>query len=165
MLEKHSAQDGVGITLIARRNCALSPRQLGRVFLMIAALSLMIAIGCALMGAWVVLPWSVVEVCAVGVAFLVWGRHANDREHITVLRERLVVEVVCATKVWRHEFNSQWVQLTGEPGRFRRRVLLRCQGREVEIGRHLDDPGRQSLVRELRAALAAVAAAADGNRF
>ncbi|MEY3200575.1 MAG: hypothetical protein RIR70_125 [Pseudomonadota bacterium] len=155
MLERHPAEDG--IVLIARRNCALSPRQLGRAFVAIAVLSLVIATGCVLIGAWVVLPWSLLEITAVAVAFLVWGRHANDRECIHVGRGQLLVEVHRGMRVARHVFNPQWVQLVTEPVRLpgaSTRLVLRGDGQELEVGCHLDEVGRQSLARELRAALA-----------
>lgn len=155
MLERQPATDG--IHLIARRNCALSPRQLGRVFAAIAALSLAVAAGWVWMGAWVVLPWAALEISAVGVAFLIWGRHANDRECISVSRERVRVEVHDALRIERFEFNPQWVQMLSEPVRLpgaTMRLLLREGRQEVEIGRHLDDAGRRSLAQEMRAALA-----------
>ena len=155
MLEKQPATDG--IILIARKNCALSPRQLGRVYVAIASLSLLIGVVCAVIGAWVVLPWTLVEISAVGAAFLWWGRHANDRECIFVSRESVVVSVHFATRVVRHEFNPQWVQLIAEPVRLPGasvRLILRASGQEVEVGRHLDQAGRDRLARELRAAWA-----------
>jgi uncharacterized membrane protein len=38
-------------------------------------------------------------------------------------------------------------------------LALRAQGRELEIGRHLDAPGRERLAREVRARLAQARAA------
>jgi len=155
MLEKHAAPDG--LILIARRNCALSPRQLGGVFVALVMLSLAIATFCVWLGAWVVLPWAALEISAVGVAFLVWGRHANDGERIRVSRARVEVETHRASRVGRHEFNPQWLQLVTEPVRLpgaSHRLLLRSEGREVEVGRYLDEAGRVRLAKELRAALA-----------
>ena len=154
MLEKRRHTDS--IVLIARRNCALSPRQLWQAFLAIAMLSLLIAAVCVLIGAWAVLPWTLLEISAVAVAFLLWGRHAVDGECITISPTAVVVEVFCVAEVTRHEFNPQWAQLVvTSVGRFgqRSKLALREQGRALEVGRHLGQAGRDALAREIRAAL------------
>lgn len=143
-----------GVLLIARRNCALSPCQLAQAYLAIALVSLAVASVCAALGAWVVVPWAGVELLAVGVAFLWWGRHANDGERILVGPLEVRVEVCIAEQVVHHDFNRQWVQLEMQPLPGSVRVSLRERSRVVEVGRHLAPAGRKCLARELRAALA-----------
>jgi uncharacterized membrane protein len=62
-------------------------------------------------GAVLVLPFTWVELAAVGVAFLAYARHAADREHILLQGRRLVVELESAGRLERAEFNRDWVRV------------------------------------------------------
>ena len=61
---------------VLRRNCILTPRQLGGWFVSLAMVSLAIALAFAAHGAWLVIPFAVVEMGALGLAFVFYARHA-----------------------------------------------------------------------------------------
>jgi len=63
-----------------RRNCALTPCQLAVWFAAVSSLSIAVATFFALAGAWMVLPFAFLEVAALGIAFVVYARHAADFE-------------------------------------------------------------------------------------
>jgi uncharacterized membrane protein len=73
-----------GSSLLLKRNCSISPGGMLRVFGLLALASLGIAMGFALAGAWLILPFAGLEVLALGAAFLVHARHATDFERIEV---------------------------------------------------------------------------------
>jgi uncharacterized membrane protein len=77
---------------LQKRNCALTPSQLAGWFVSVSLLSLSIATGFALFGAWVVLPFSMLEVFCLLMAYIFYGRHAGDFEKIEAGNGRLVVE-------------------------------------------------------------------------
>lgn len=135
--------------LTARRNCSISPRGLCRVFLGIAAVSLLIAGTFAAIGAWWVFPFTGLELTALAAAFVCWGQHVGDYESIGVDADRLWVEVRDGGQVRRHEFNPRWATLVVERAGLRQRLAVRSHGRELEIGRLLDDAGRERLATEL----------------
>ena len=81
-----------GLHWILRRNCSVTPQQLGAMFVLLSVLSLTVAAFFWSQGAWMVLPFSALELLAVAVAFLMYGRHAADGEHISLQNGRLVVE-------------------------------------------------------------------------
>jgi uncharacterized membrane protein len=139
--------------LTVKRNCSLSPQALGGLLALIAGVSFAIGVGFALHGAWPVLPFVGLEVVALAAAFYVTGRHAADYERIALADGALVVEVRDGDRTEEHRFNPYWVRLVVSGAAPRVRLALRSHGRELEIGRHLDAPGRERLARLLRGQL------------
>src|SRR3569833_2657349 len=86
---------------VFKRNCSISPRQLAMVYALISLTSLLVAIVSTLRGAWFVLGFSVVELVAVGWAFLHYARHASDREQIAFVNHLLSVELMRAGRARR----------------------------------------------------------------
>lgn len=138
---------------VLKRNCALTPRQLAGWFGTLALFSLLIAGVLASRGAWVVVPFTLVEVSALAVAFLVYGRHAGDCERIVATRERLTVERFTGARLDRVEREPGRVRI--EYGGSSREPIRLVTGREeIAIGRFVPDDRKAELVRELRGALA-----------
>lgn len=139
-----------GFCFVAKRNCSMAPRQVCTCVGLVAMVSLVVAIGWASMGAWFVLPFAGGEIVALIVAVVVFGRHVGDRESIQGSRSQVVVEVTEADRTVRYEFVPQWSRLEMKGDRPGRRLALCAQGREVEVGRFLDERERTELVLELR---------------
>jgi uncharacterized membrane protein len=102
-------------------------------------------------GATLILPFAVLELLALGTAFVVHARHATDGEHVVLRGEQLVVECERAGVVRRCAFDRGRVRLHADPNRSL--IELRAGGQSVEIGRHLRSDLRPVLLRELRTAL------------
>ena len=135
------------------RNCALTPRQLGAWFAALGTVSAAIAAVFAMLGAWMVLPFACIELTALGLAFVVYARHAADYERILVAPGRLVVERVVGNAVDRIECEPAWVRV--EYAGTRRSVVRLVAGRQhVEVGRFVPEGKRMELARELRESLA-----------
>lgn len=141
-----------GVHWVLRRNCSVTPRQLGAMYALLSALSLVVAGFFWALGAWVVLPFSVVELVVVGVAFLAYARHATDGEHICVSRGRLVVEREDAGRLSRVEFAGHATCVEALPGH-RSLVSVRGGGRSAEVGRFVRAELRPVLAQEIRRAL------------
>ena len=103
-------------------------------------------------GATFVLPFAWAELIAVGVAFLVYARHAGDRERISLAGLQLVVELETAGKLERTEFNREWVRVEPRQGDGSL-IELSGQGRSINIGRYVRPELRPQLAREIRMAL------------
>lgn len=103
-------------------------------------------------GATLVMPFAWAELFAVGIAFLVYARHARDGEKIVLQGSRLVVELETAGRLERAEFNREWVRIEprGGDGSL---IEVSGQGRSVRVGRHLRPELRPALAREIRMAL------------
>lgn len=141
-----------GLHWILRRNCSVTPRQLGAMFVLLSVLSLTVAAFFWSQGAWMVLPFSALELLAVAVAFLMYGRHAADGEHISLRNGRLVVELEQAGSLSRFEFASHAVRVDALFDE-RRLVSLQGGGRTLVVGRFIRPDLRPVLARELRSAL------------
>jgi len=142
---------------LIKRNCSASPTQLAAVFGSLVAVSFAFAAAFAALGLWMVLPFVGLELMAVAVAFLCYGRHAADVERIELANDRLVVERVEADRSSRWEFDPRRVRVEvderGSGLGARGQVRLASSGEQIEIGRHLLDERRVALARDLRTAL------------
>lgn len=136
------------------RNCSVTPAQLGWMYLSLCVVSLGIATFFWVLGARLVMPFAWLEMVAVGVAFVMYGRHAADGERISLQGSRLVVELETAGKLERAEFNRSWVRVEPKSGD-RSLIMLSAQGRTVEVGRFMRPELRPALASEIRMALRA----------
>jgi uncharacterized membrane protein len=137
---------------LMKRNCSVSPRQFVAFYASLAAVSLVIAALLLWRGAWLVLPFTGVELLAVGVAFAIYARHAVDYERIRLFPHRLLIEQMSAEQLTQIEFNPRWVRV--EPGASPRDpILLVSRGQTVVVGQHLAQYRRAQFVHELRVSL------------
>lgn len=142
-------------SLTLRRNCSISPG--GLLWLLALLVSLCLGIGAvfAAAGAWMVMPFAVVEMIMLGAAFYLQGRHAGDYERIVLQKGQLVVEVRDGEDLRRSELNPAWVRIAEREKPCEYRLSLLAHGSELVIGRHLDSMRRRELAavlkRELRA--------------
>lgn len=145
-----------------RPNSSLTPRAAAWFYGSLVALTMCIGIGCAMVGFWPVLPFAGLE-AAVLVWAVNWVRRRGDiREYIRVDDASVVVEkcVLCGRdardcRAWK--FQRPWTQLELRPGaaaHWRSRLLLRSQGRSVEVGAFLTDGERRGLKERLAEVLA-----------
>lgn len=136
------------------RNCSVTPAQLGGLYLSLCAVSLGIALFFWTRGALLVLPFTGIEIIAVGIAFVLYGRHAADGERISLEGARLVVERETAGRLERAEFDRQWVRVEPKTGD-RSLITLSAQGKVMEVGRFVRPELRAALASEIRMALRA----------
>jgi uncharacterized membrane protein len=140
-------------TWVLRRNCSFSPRQLILAYLALSTASLLVASFFALYGAWYVLAFSVLEILALGCAFIVCGRHANDRERIALESNRLLVELVVVEEVRQFTLDPRWTRVA-PPVLGHELIGLEAGGTKVEVGRFLTEWKRREFARELQSVLA-----------
>ena len=143
---------GQAIFWFLRRNCSVTPQQLGWLYASLCVVSLAIAGVFWTMGAVLVLPFAWLELAAVGFAFLVYARHATDGERIWLKGRQLVVELESAGQLRRAEFNREWVRVEPVSGG-RSLIELSGQGRRVSVGRFVRPELRPMLAQEIRRAL------------
>jgi uncharacterized membrane protein len=150
----HPAVTDPGFSLTVKRNCSISPQALAALLALTGGFAFAIGIAFALYGAWPILPFAGLEIAALAAAFYLNGRHAADYERIVLADGSLVVEVREGERVTTHRFNPHWVQIEVNETPRDVRLALRSHGQALEIGRHLDAPGRERLAHEVRGRLA-----------
>ena len=152
MVFRFATVQGNNVQWFLRRNCAVTPRQLGAVLLSLAAISLCISGFFWFQGATLILPFALLELLALGASFLMVARHATDGETIVLRDGRLVVELEHGGKLERSEFRTIWVRV--EPGACERSLIqVSGEGKTVKVGRYVRPELRAVLAREIRMAL------------
>jgi uncharacterized membrane protein len=134
---------------IARPNNSLSSADRQRVFRLVFAAAIGIAVCFTAFGAWPVLPFAGLEMVVLYAAFRYVDRHAADYESLEISGDRLKIEARVGGNVQRVEFNRHWAQVVTRHDAGRSRLALRAHGREVEFGRHLTSEDRERIAREL----------------
>ncbi|HTN65188.1 MAG TPA: DUF2244 domain-containing protein [Burkholderiaceae bacterium] len=141
-----------------KRNCSLSPRQLALFYASLCAASFTIAGLFAMFGMHYVFEFALLEMVLVGVAFLIYARHAGDREHIALNRDWLLVELIEMERVRRFCLARHLTRIE-LPSSRHPLVTLEAAGLRVEVGQFLTERKRrefaQELKRELRRGVAA----------
>jgi uncharacterized membrane protein len=145
-----------GFSLTLKRNCSISPAGLLYVFAALSAAVLLIGIGFAIAGAWLILPFAGLEVLGMGVAFVLYARRAADYEKIELAGGRLIVEVAEAERRRQYELDPRRAQVLLEKDEgYGARVWVKGSlhgapgGEQLEVGRHLDAGSRVELAAEL----------------
>ena len=148
-MECVDAGGAVQFAFTVRRNNSLSSSGRFVVFGWILAVSLGIALAFTwVFGAWLILPFAGLEMLVLYLAFRYVDRHAADYERVAIEGDRLNVDVLDGGRMSRFEFNRYWAQVVcAADGR---RLALRSHGRELEIGRHLNEEQRLTVARQLR---------------
>lgn len=152
MVFRFATVQGKTIQWFLRRNCAVTPTQLGWFYLSLCVVSLGIGAVFWSQGAVLVLLFAWVELLAVGAAFLLYARHAADGERISLQDGRLVVEFENAGRLERAEFRREWVRVEPRLGD-RSLIEVSGQGRTIKVGRFVRPELRPVLAKEIRMAL------------
>lgn len=151
----HSAEP-VFLEAILRPNPPMSPRALGIVLMIVAAMNLAFAIGFMLRGAWPIAPFMGLD-----VALLAWAFHASRIaarafEQVRVTASELFLSRHPARgKAEDMLLNPYWVSVhLDQPEDMPRKLTLRSHGKAVQIGSFLGPRERLSFAQALKAALA-----------
>jgi uncharacterized membrane protein len=65
-------------------------------------------------GVWMILIFTVIELTVLGIALIIYARHALDYESIAIDGTALQIEKNIGGKIERHVFNTRWLTLTQE---------------------------------------------------
>ena len=134
-------------------NCSISWRELVLFYIFTCVVALAIGVFFTLQGLWLVLPFSGLEMLALGFALYLTSRKVNRKEVITLDQHRTRIEkgVQQIDKSW--EFETPWIRLVDEPasrpGR-PRRLAIGSHGNYVEVGDFLDNSEKDRLAFQLK---------------
>ena len=148
---------GPEFCVVSRRNDSLGSRWRWRGYASLCIVSFGLALGFAALGAWMVLPYSALEMAVLYLAFRWIERHAADWERVSVCGDRVIIERERAGMRTRREFNRYWARVEVEEGAFNHppRLKLWFAGQGVSFGDELPTVERAIVARDLRRALAA----------
>jgi len=111
-----------------------------------------IAIGFAMVGLWLVLPFAGLEMLVLIFAFHTVQKSSASREVVSVVDERIIIETGKTRPEKSCVFQRAWTQILLQAPQIKgypSRLLLRCGSRQVEVGACLNNDERQALRRRL----------------
>ncbi len=148
------------------RNCALTPRQVGAFYLSLVVISVVIATVFLIHGAWMVLPFSLIEMLAVGAALLVYARHAVDCERVSLGSDALTIEAIDgnARSLIRVDPQAARVVVESRARGAQDVVFVVVRSERIAVGRFVGERERRRFARELRLALRSRDAALSSAR-
>lgn len=146
--ERSEVAHETGFKRVIRRNNSLSSTGRLVAFALIFIVSIGIAAAFATFGAWLILPFAGLEMLVLFFAFRHMERHGADYELIEIDGDTVKVEWCSGGTLLTGAFNRHWAQVvSNEHGS---RLALRSHGRELEIGRYMNDEQRLDLARALK---------------
>ena len=136
-------------------NRSLSWRQSKWLFLVLSGCLLLVSLYFASLGAWLVLPFTGLEILIVGLAIYCQSCCAHrkqyiriDQNQVEISDSRRPVPQACFPRAW-----SQIVQIRDRKGWYPSRLLVGSHGKFVEVGKDLVEDERNSLAHQLRCAI------------
>ena len=137
---------------IVRRNQSLSWRGNKVFILLVGILCFAIAIGFAIQGLWLILPFAGLEIIALTMGLYICCLRNRQQEVITIDEDKFLVEKgeKNPTEAW--EFDRAWVNLELQQSKYQghpSKLMVRSKGQETEIGECLTNNERQNLAETL----------------
>jgi uncharacterized membrane protein len=134
-------------------NCSISWSELVAFYLFTCLVALAVGLFFTLQGLWLVLPFSGLEMVALGLGLHLTSRKVYRKEVITLDQDRTRIEkgVLQVDQCW--GFETSWVRLLDEPpgaSNRRRRLALGAHGKYVEVGNFLDNSEKDELAFQLK---------------
>jgi uncharacterized membrane protein len=137
---------------LMKRNCALTPRRLSQFYAALICFSLTVGIGFLIVGVWMIMIFTLIELSAVTLGFLVYARHALDFEEIRIEGTKLTIIKFIGYKTQQFQFNTRWTQLE-VPTPNSKVFLLSSEKQKIELGQFLRLSQQQKLLAELKPCL------------
>ncbi len=134
---------------LLKRNCSLSPSQLGGAYAILCLMSFAVAIMPALRGAWHVFAFAVLEMAAVAFAFLHYTRHATDHEYIALSEDDLLVERVEGGQIQRTRLDPCRTRIV-LPRHPQELICLQAGSIKIQVGAYVTAEQRRQFACELQ---------------
>ena len=144
---------GKGYRFVLSPNCSISWRELIVFYVVTCLVSLAVGLFFSLQGLWLVLPFSGLEMLALGLGLYITSRKVYRREVITLGPECTRIEkgVHQVDESW--EFKTPWMRLVDQQTEgfgSTRKLALSMSGESVEIGSFLVNSEKDALAFQLK---------------
>jgi len=139
--------------IVLRPNASLSTHQALTFYVGISVVSLLIAGLFVMLGLWVVLPFSGLELGALGYCLLLAMKKADAQEVIIITNNTLLVQRGTVRVEEEEKLQMGWVQVSLERPKYRgypSSLTIRSHGKSIEIGRFLVESERKKLAKQLK---------------
>jgi uncharacterized membrane protein len=144
---------GDGFRIVLSPNCSISWRELLLFYLLTCVVAFAVGLFFTLQGLWLVLPFSGLEMLALGFALYLTSRKVYRQEIITLDQDRIRIQkgVRRVDQSW--EFKTPWIRIVDErqDDRSARRTLaIGMNGETVEVGSFLTSSEKDELAFQLK---------------
>ncbi|MDH3631688.1 MAG: DUF2244 domain-containing protein [Gammaproteobacteria bacterium] len=139
--------------IVLSPNCSISWRELVLFYLFTCLVAIAVGLFFTLQGMWMVLPFSGLEMLALGTGLYLTSRKVYRKEVITLDPDRTRIEKGVQRVAQSWEFKTPWVRIIDEPrdGRnSRRRLAIGVHGAAVEVGSFLANSEKDALAFQLK---------------
>jgi len=153
MVSIYKVNSGEGYRFVLSPNCSISWTELLLFYFLTCLVALAVGLFFTLQGLWLVLPFSGLEMLALGVGLYVTSRKVYRKEVITLDPEHTRIEkgVQRIDQSW--EFKTPWIRIIDElPDRrsTRRKLAISMYGESVEVGSFLANSEKEALAFQLK---------------
>jgi len=134
-------------------NCSISWRELLFFYLLTCAVALAVGLFFTFHGLWFVLPFSGLEMAALGTALYLTSRKVHRREVIILNPERTRIEKGLRRIERSWEFSTPWVKVIDdcpEGLRAKRTLAIGVSGERIEVGSFLANWEKDALAFQLK---------------
>ncbi len=117
------------------------------------SVSLVFGIGFAMMGAWVILPYSILELSVLAVCIYICVRKCNRQEVIKVAEHEVTIEKGIRTPTEAFRYHRLWAKFVVKPAKHpweTMSIFIASHGKELELGGFLNRTDKQQLIEDLK---------------
>jgi len=111
MIRVNELNPGEGYRFDLSPNCSISWRELLLFYLLTCVVALAVGLFFTLQGLWLVIPFSGLEMLALGIVFYLTSRKVHQREVITLDQNRTLIEKGVRRVQQSWEFKTPWVRV------------------------------------------------------
>ncbi|WGZ95211.1 MAG: DUF2244 domain-containing protein [Candidatus Thiothrix putei] len=144
-------------TFEVRPNRSLSREGMMVLFAAVAVLTLLVAARFILLGAWLVLPFALLEIVVLGVSLYLFERASRYSETIQIAPDGILIITRNGVKTLReYRFQPYWVKIALQLDPrdwYPSKLLLRSHGESIEIGACLTNADRKMLAKTITTAI------------
>ena len=143
-------------TIMVMPNRAMPWQHIMVSYFAISAVTLAIAINFYIQGLTFILPFAGLELVALGIVLYISAWRSNIKEVVNIGEEKIRIEIGRDVPEKIYELDTAWANVVLERSWnnwYPSRLLLRSHGRQLEIGKFLNEQERQCLAIELNKAI------------
>lgn len=153
MVSIDKANPADGYRFVLSPNCSITWHELLVFYLLTCVVALAVGLFFTLQGLWLVLPFSGLEMLALGACLYLTSRKVYRREVITLDQRCTRIEKGGRQVDQSWEFETPWIRLLDESSTTRdrpRRLAIGAHGNYVEVGGFLDNSEKDALAFQLK---------------
>ncbi len=153
MVSIHKFNSGQSYRFVLSPNCSISWRELILFYLLTCVVALVVGLFFMLQGLWLVLPFSGLEMLALGIALYLTSRKVYRKEVITLDRHATRIEKGRRRVEHQWQFKTPWVRIIDDhpdARSHRRRLAISMYGESVEVGSFLANSEKEALAFQLK---------------